>query len=104
MGVANNYRDSYIWLIMLGLNVVDCSFLMDLADNFASNGVECLVVICEHKLESDFMIDESHLSEISLSLFDIKTSLPDLSAIGKDCLYNLLIFDNVNSSLQFLNR
>ena len=104
MVFVDKYRDSYFWLIMLGLNVVDCSFLMDLADNFASNGVECLVVICEHKLESDFMIDESHLSEISLSLFDIKTSLPDLSAIGKDCLYNLLIFDNVNSSLQFLNR
>ena len=104
MGVVDNYCDSYFWLILFGLNVVDGSFLMDLANNFASNGVECLVVICEHKSESDFMIDTSHLSGISLSLFDIKTSLPDLSAIGKDCLYNLLIFDNVNSSLQFLNR
>ena len=103
MGVVDNYCDSYFWLILFGLNVVDGSFLMDLANNFASNGVECLVVISEQKSEFDFMLD-THLSGISLTLFDIKTSLPELSDAGKDCLFNMLIFNSVNSSLQFLKR
>ena len=84
--------------------MVDCTFVMDLVDNLASDHANCLVVISEHKSDSDFMIDTTHLSGISLSLFDIKTSLPEISAAGKDCLYNLLIFDSVSSSQQFLNR
>ena len=104
MVVGDSYRDSCFWLILFGLNVVDCSFLMDLANKLASNNVKCLVVISEHKSESDFMIDTSHLSGISFSLFDINTSLSDLSAVGKNCLYNLLIFDSVSSSQHFLNR
>ena len=84
--------------------MVDCSFVMDLVERLAADHVNCLVVISEQKSESDFMIDTTQLSGISLSLFDIKTSLPELSDAGKDCLYNLLIFNSVNSSLEFFNR
>ena len=103
--IGDNFRNLCLLLILLGhSSMVDCTFFMDLIDNLASDDVNCLVVISEHKSESDFMIDTTHLSRISLSLFDIKTSPLEISAAGKDCLYNLLIFDNVNSSLQFFNR
>ena len=102
--VGKNYRNLCLWLILVELNVVDCAFVMDLVDSLASNHVNCLVVISEHKSKSDFMIDPTNLSGISLSFFHITASLQNLSAAGKDCLYNLLIFDSVNSSLQFLNR
>ena len=104
MLVGNHYRNLCLWLILVELIVVDCSFVMDLVESLASNHVNCMVVIREHKSKSDFMIDPTRLSGFSLSLFDIKTSLPELSDAGKDCLYNMLIFDSVNSSLQFLNR
>ena len=84
--------------------MVDCSFVMDLVESLASDNVNCLVVISEQKSEPDFLMDTTQLSGISLSLFDIKTSLPELSYAGKDCLYNLLIFNSVNSSLEFFNR
>ena len=84
--------------------VVDCTFVMDLVNNLASSNVHCMILISELNLDNDFKIDTSNLSNISLSLYDNNTSLLDLSAAGRDCIYNLLIFDNVESSLQFLNR
>ena len=104
MLVGNHYRNLCLWLILVELYVVDCTFVIDLVDSLASDHVNCLVVLSELKSESDFMIDPTHLSGISLSFFHVTASLPNLSAAGKDCLYNLLIFDNVNSSLQFLER
>ena len=78
--------------------------MMDLINHYASRGVKCLNIIREHNVGVELLIDTANVSSISVSLYDSNTHLPDLSLSGKDCLYNLLIFDSVDSSLQFLNR
>ena len=111
MKSVNYYPKTCLWLLfqllassLLG-HAVECSLVMDLVDNFASRGVHCLVLISDLDSKTELSIDTTTLSNISLSLYDTNTTrLPDLSASGKECLYNLLIFDSVDSSLQFLNR
>ena len=103
MKFAENFLGLSFWLILFGHNV-NCTFVMDLVNNLASSHVNCMTLISELNLDNDFKIDTSNLSRISLSFYDTDTSFPNLSAAGKNCLYNLLIFDSVDSSLQFLNR
>ena len=105
MKFVKNFLGLSFWLIIFGQNVVvNCTFVMDLLNNLASSHVNCMILISELNLDNDFKIDASNLSRISLSFYDDNTSFADLSAAGKYCLYNLLIFDSVESSLQFLNR
>ena len=93
-----------LWLIFLGANVVECTLVMDLINHFASSGVKCLNLVKEHNAGAELSIDTANVSSISITLYDNNTNLSDLSTSGKDCLYNLLIFDSVDSSQQFLNR
>ena len=100
-------RTSWIWLILLCLHVVDCSLVTDLVNNLASSGADCMILVSElnaEATEADFWIDTNNVSRISVAQYDINASHPHLSTMGKYCLYNLLIFDNVDSSLQFFNR
>ena len=73
---------------------------MDIISNFAFNGIRCLVLISEE----NHAIDTTNVSNISVSLYGTNTNLPALSASGRYCLYILLIFNSVESSIQFLNR
>ena len=105
MKFVENYLALSFWLIFFGQNaVVESTFVMDLVNNLASSHAHCMILISELNSESDFNIETSNLSKISLLFYNTNTSFPDLSAAGKYCLYNLLIFDSVDSSLQFLNR
>ena len=105
MKFVDNYLGLSYWLILIGQNVVvECTFVMDLFNNLASSHVNCMVLISELNSESDFEIDTSNLSNMSLSFYNINTSFLDLTTSGKYCLYNLLLFDSVDSSLKFLNR
>ena len=93
------------WLIILGQNEAESSMVMDLVNNFAFDGIHCLLLISDLNTESDdlsFVTD--NVSKISLSLYDTNASLLDISASGSECIYNFLIFENVDTSLQFLNR
>ena len=84
--------------------MVDCSLILDMINHLASDGVKCLVLIIEHNAEGVLPIDITNISRLSLSLYDTNASLLDLSASGKECLHYILIFDSVDSSLEFLNR
>ena len=93
------------WLIILGQNEVEGSMVMDLVNNFALDGIHCLLLISDLDAQGDdlsFVTD--NVSGISLSLYDTNASFLDISASGSDCIYNLLIFGSVDTSLQFLNR
>ena len=92
------------WLIILGQNEAESSMVMDLVNNFAIDGIHCMLLISDLDAEDDFSIDTDNVSKMSLSLYDTNASLLDISASGTDCIYNLLIFESVNTSLQFLNR
>ena len=104
MKFVNHCSSNWLWLIFLGLNAVECSLIMDLVNNFASSGVSCLVLVSELDAETDLRIDTANVSRFSVAQYDTNASLPHISTAGKYCLYNLLIFDSVESSLQFLNR
>ena len=95
---------TWLWLIFLGHYVVESSLVMDLVNNLAPSSAGCLVLINEFNADSDHWIDTNYVSTISLAHFDTKAILPDLSNAGKYCMFNLLIFDSVDSSLQFFNR
>ena len=96
----NKESMSCLWFILSSLNVVKCNLVMDVIGNFASNGIHCLVLISEENLA----IDTNHVSNISVSLYGSNTNLPALSASGRNCVYILLIFNSVESSIKFLNR
>ena len=93
-----------LWLMIQGQNVAECSMVMDLINNFASDGVPCLLLISDLDAAADLSFATDNVSKISLSLYNTNASLLDMSDSGNDCLYNLLIFESVDSSLQFLNR
>ena len=93
------------WLIILGQNEAEGSMLMDLVKNFAFDGIQCLLLISDLDAESDDLsFVTNNVSKLSLSLYDTNASFLDISLSGSDCIYNLLIFENVDTSLQFLNR
>ena len=91
---------SCLWFILSSFNMVKCNIFMDIISNFAFNGIRCLVLISEE----NHAIDTTNVSNISVSLYGTNTNLPALSASGRYCLYILLIFNSVESSIQFLNR
>ena len=99
-----HYNNIYLCLIFLGCNVVECTLVMDLLNNLAQNGVRCLVMISEPNAEADHFTDSTNVSNISITNFNTNANLPGLSSTGKDCLNYLLIFNNVDTSLQFLNK
>ena len=92
------------WLIILGQNEAESSMVMDLVNNFAIEGIHCMLLISDLDAEDDLSIVTGNVSKMSLSLYDTNASLLDISTSGLDCIYNLLIFDSVNTSMQFLNR
>ena len=101
---SENYHITWLWLIFLGQYVVECSLVMDLVNNLASISAGCLVLINEFNADSDHWIDTNYVSTISFAQFDTNAILHHLSNAGKYCMFNLLIFDSVDSSLQFFNR
>ena len=104
MKFNSHFNKIYLYLIFLGGNVVECTLVIDLLNNLAQNGVHCLAMVNEPTAEADFLTDTTNLSNISVTHYDTNASLPDLSSTGKYCLHNLLVFDNVDTSLQFLNK
>lgn len=92
------------------LNVVDCSLVTDLLQHIvAKNDLPsyCFVVIngdnsTMYRQESWKEVHNS--SGITLIMYDSQASRRNLRLSGNDCFYNLLIFDGVDSTLQFLNR
>ena len=111
MNFVIGYPTIWLWPIFkllgpvfLSQKAVGSSLAVDLVNNIASSGSECLVVISDDIAKNEFLTDAANSSKISLTLYDSQISLPNLSASGKECLYHLLIFDNVASTLQFLNR
>ena len=85
----------------MGFNkMVESTLIMDLVNS----GISCLVMIHEHDSKADIFLDTTIMSRISLYQYDTNARFPHLSAIGRDCRYNLLIFSSVDSSLHFLNR
>ena len=72
--------------------------------DLVNSGISCLVMIHEHDSKADTSLDATNMSRISLYQYDTNARFPHLSAIGRDCRYNLLIFSSVDSSLHFLNR
>ena len=99
-----NYHTTWLWLIFLRLYVVECSLVMDLVNNLASSNAGCLVLLNELNAGADLWIDTNYVSTISFAQFETNAILPHLSNAGKYCMFNLLIFDSVDSSLQFFNR
>ena len=99
-----NLHITCLLLQLLRICTVDCSLILDMINHLASDGVKCLVLINEHNAEAVLPIDTTSISRLSLSLYDTNASLPYLSASGKECLHYMLIFDSVDSSLEFLNR
>ena len=99
-----NYHITWLWLIFLGHYVVECSLVMDLVNNLASSSAGCLVLVNELNAGADVWIDTNYVSTVSFAQFDTNAILPHLSNAGKYCMFNLLIFDSVDSSLQFFNR
>ena len=104
MKFENSYHRICLWLIILGHDAAECSLVNDLVNNLASSGVRCLVLISGLNAESGHLIATTNVSNLSLSHYDTDASFSHLSTSGKDCLYNVLIFDSVDSSLKFLNR
>ena len=95
---------TWLWLIFLGHYVVESSLVMDLVNNLASSSSGCLVLVNELNSGADLLIDTNYVSTISFAQFDTNAILHLLSNAGKYCMFNLLIFDSVDSSLQFFNR
>ena len=107
----------YIWLIYLGLLIVHpneaCrNLIVDLVRNYDSNGVHCLVLAGENWIDDEFW-KEINNSSLSLTYFEsnvnsayMKRKQPRMEGLhpGRDCNSFLMIMDNVNSTLHFLNR
>ena len=104
MKFESRYHTVWLWFILFGHHAAEGTLVDDLVNNLASSGVRCLVLISELDAVAGLSIATTNVSTISITHYDTYTSLPYLSASGKDCLYNLLIFDSVDSSLEFLNR
>lgn len=103
MKSVNKYQSCF-FLILLGFSGVKCTFLEDLVDNFAHGNIHCFTLISEPNAEEKISIDTSNLSKVSVSLYDTNTMLSYLSVSGKNCPYNLLKFNSVETSLRFFNR
>ena len=95
---------TWLWLIFLGHYVVESSLVMDLVNNLAPSSAGCLVLVNDLNAGADLWIDTNYVSTISFAQFDTNAILHHLSNAGKYCMFNLLIFDSVYSSLQFFNR
>ena len=104
MKFENSYHRICLWLIILGHDGAECSLVNDLVNNLASSGVRCLVLISGLNAEAGHSITTTNVSNLSLTHYDTNASLSHLSTSGEDCLYYVLIFDSVDSSLKFLNR
>ena len=105
MKFENNYHKICLWLKILCHDAEECSLVIDLVNNLAFSGVRCLVLISGLNADAGHLIVTTNVSNLSLTHYDSDASLPNLSTSGKDCLYNVLIFDeSVDSSHKFLNR
>ena len=103
----------FISLLFIGQNEVECNVVVDLAKAYFSKGVQCLVLVGESKLRDKFWSKINDASIPPLTLFESDVSSVYLGRKqerwlelhpARDCPHYLLMFDNVNSLLHFLNR
>ena len=106
-----NYKAGIFYILKLllphmylGPNMVDCTLPMDLVNSFASNGASCVVFITDVNAKDQVWTDMAKTSRISVTFYDTNSSPTQMSVSGKDCLHYLLMFNNVASTMQFLNR
>ena len=100
-----HYLSTCLFLIFMGQRMVDCTLVMDLVNNFSSLGARCLVLVNKLDAEEEiFLMDTNNVSKISIYQYNTNARLSDLGTSGKDCLYNILISDSIESALQFFNR
>ena len=100
-----HHLSTCLLLIFMGQRMVDCTLVMDMINNFSSLGARCLVLVNKLDAEEDFfLMDTNNVSKISIYQYNKNARLSDLGTSGKDCLYNILISESIESSLQFLNR
>ena len=107
----------YVGLLFLGLvfvcpNEACHNIVVDLVSNYVSNGVHCLVLAGENWINDEFW-KEINNSSLSLTFIEsnvnssyMKRRQRRMEGLhpSRDCSSYLMILDNVNSTLHFLNR
>ena len=103
----------FLNVLFIGQNEIECNVVVDLVKAYYSKGIQCLVLVGENKLNDEFWSEINNSTIPPLTLFESNVSSVHVKRKqerrlelhpARDCPHYLLMFDNVDSVLHFLNR